>query len=41
MRRRGYDGFSEESGATGANREEHVTEAVNRQQAMKALEMEE
>ena len=41
MRRRGLDDFEEEGGATGADGEEHVTGAVNRQQVMYALEMEE
>ena len=41
MRWRGHDAFSEESEATGADSEERVTGAVNRQQAMNALEMEE
>ena len=41
MRRRGHDDFSEEGGATGADSESHVTGAVNRLQAMNALEMEE
>ena len=41
MRRRRHDDFSEEGGATGADSEGHITGVVNRQQAMKALEMEE
>ena len=41
MRRRGHNDASEEDGATGADSEEHVTGAVNRQQAMNALEVEE
>ena len=41
VRRRGHDDFSEEVGATGADSEEHVTGAVNRQLAMNAVEMEE
>ena len=41
MRRRGLDGFAEKGGYTGADSEGHVTGAVNRQQAMNALQMEE
>ena len=41
VRRRGHDDFSEEGGATGADSEGHVTGAVNRQQVINALEMEE
>ena len=41
MGRRGHDDFSEEGGATGADSEDHVTGAVNRQRAINALEMEE
>ena len=41
MRRRGHDDFSEEGGATRADSEGHVTEAVNRQKEMNALKMEE
>ena len=40
-RRWGHDDFAEEGGDTGADSEEHVTGAVNRQQAMNALEMKE
>ena len=40
VRRWGRDDFSEEGGATGADSERHVTGAVNRQQAMDALELE-
>ena len=40
VRRRGHDGFLEGDGATGADSEGHVPGAVNRQQAMNALEME-
>ena len=41
MRRQGHDDFPGEGGATGADSERHVTGAVNRQQAMNALEMKE
>ena len=41
MRRREHDDFAEESGDTGADSEGHVAGAVNRQQAMNALEMKE
>ena len=41
MRRRGYDGFSEEGGAPGTDSERYVTGEVNRQQVMNALEIEE
>ena len=41
MRRRGLDGFEEKGGDTGADRERHIIETVNRQQAMHALEIEE
>ena len=40
MQRRGRDDFKEQGGATGANSEGHATLAVNRQQAMNALENE-
>ena len=39
MRRRGID-YVEKGGDTGADSEGHVIGAVNRQQAMNALEME-
>ena len=39
MRRRGLDNFAEEGGSTGSDSEEHVTVAVNGQQAMNALEL--
>ena len=41
MRLRGHDDFSEEGGATRADSGGHVTGAINRQQAMNALETEE
>ena len=41
MRRWGHADVSEECRATGADSERHPTGAVNRQQAMNALEMEE
>ena len=41
MRRRGHDGLSEESGATGPDSEGHATGAVKRQKTMNALEIEE
>ena len=41
MRRRGLDDFAEEGEDIGADSEGHVTGAVNREQAMNALEMEE
>ena len=41
VRRRGHDVLSGKSGATGPDSEGHVTEAVNRQQTINALEMEE
>ena len=41
MRRRRVDDFEEEGGDTDADREGHVSEKVNRQQAMNALEIEE
>ena len=41
MRRRGRDEFGEEGGYTGADSEGHVTGAINRQQAMNALEVKE
>ena len=40
VRRWGHHDFSEGDGATGADTERHLTGTVNRQQAMKALEME-
>ena len=39
--RRGYNEFADEGGDTGADSEGHITGAINRQQAMNALEMEE
>ena len=41
MRRRWRDDFAGEGGGTGADSERHAIGAVNRQQAMNALEMEE
>ena len=41
VRRRGHDGFSDESGAAGPDSEGHVTGAGNRKKTMNALEMEE
>ena len=41
MRRQVHDEFLEEGGANGADSEEHVTGAVNQQQTMNALEMNE
>ena len=41
VRRQGHGDFSGEGGDTRADSQGHVTEAVNRQQAMNALEMEE
>ena len=41
VRRRGRDNFAEEGGDTGAYSEGHVTGAVNRQQTMNTVEMEE
>ena len=41
VRRRGLDDFAEEGRNARADSEEHVTEAVNRQQAINALEMKE
>ena len=41
MRRWGHDDFSEQGRATGADSEGNVTGAVDRQQAMNTLEMEE
>ena len=41
MRRRGLDDFAEKGGGIGADGEGHVIGAVNWQQAMNALEMEE
>ena len=41
VRRGDHDNFLVEGGATGADSEEHVTRAVNRQQTMNALEMKE
>ena len=41
VRRQGHDGFSEEGGVTGADKQGYVTGPVNRQQAINALEMKE